>query len=249
MLDIVAHGDIIELQMNRPPANALNHELLDAIIVGHADALAAGARAIILSGRPGMFCAGIDVPELLGQSRADIHDFWSLLFNTSRSLALSPVPVVAALAGHSPAGGAVLAAHCDFRIAAVGTFKIGFNEVQVGLPLPVPILRVFADLVGQRTARQLGLQGQLMSMDRALEIGLVDELVTPDSLPGRVLEFTRGVLALPPDAMNRTRLTGKEHLVRVLGAPEHVDSTTDAWFSDETQTAMRQLVDSLAKRK
>ena len=249
MLDILSHGDIIELRMNRPPANALNHELLETILAAYADALEAGARGLILSGQPGMFCAGIDVPELLGQSHKDIHRFWSLLFQTSKSLAACPVPVVAVLAGHSPAGGAVLAAHCDYRIAAKGAFKIGFNEVQVGLPLPSSILRVFKDLVGSRLARQIGMQGQLILMDRAREIGLVDELVAPEVLEERAREYLRDLLALPSIAMNTTRLAGKEHLIKVFEASDDVDTTTKAWFSDETQQAMQQLVDSLNKNK
>jgi len=249
MLDVLSHGDIIELRMNRPPANALNHTLLEAILAAYADALEAGARGLILSGQPGMFCAGIDVPELLGQSRSDIHRFWSLLFQTAKSLAACPVPVVAALAGHSPAGGAVLVAHCDYRIAADGPFKIGFNEVQVGLPLPPSIMRVFADLAGSRLARQIGMQGQLVLMERALEIGLIDEIVPPEALEERALEYLHGLLMLPPIAMNSTRLDGKAHLINVLEASDDVDRTTAAWFSDETQAAMQRLVDSLTKDK
>lgn len=249
MLDIISHGDITELRMHRPPANALNHELLEALLAAYRDALDGGARGLILSGQPGMFCAGIDVPELLGQSHADIHRFWSLLFQTSKSLLACPVPVVAALGGHSPAGGAVLAAHCDHRIAADGTFKIGFNEVQVGLPLPSSILAVFADLVGSRAARQIGMQGRLMLMADAQALGLVDEIVPPAALDERVLEFLHGLLALPPIAMNTTRLTGKAHLIEVLESSGDVETTTAAWFSDETQAAMSRLVESLNKDK
>ena len=249
MLDIISHGDITELRMNRPPANALNHDLLEAILAGYAGALDAGARGLVLSGQPGMFCAGIDVPELLGQSRSSIYRFWSLLFQAGKSLAACPVPVVAALAGHSPAGGAVLAAHCDYRIAVDGPFKIGFNEVQVGLPLPGSIMDVFVDLVGSRLARQSGTQGQLMPMERARDIGLIDELVKPEELEVRTLAFLDGLLALPTIAMNTTRLRAKARLIDMLEASDDVDRTTAAWFSDETQAAMGQLVESLKKSK
>jgi len=150
MLDIISHGDIAELSLNRPPANALNHELLRKLLAGIEQVLDDGARGLILSGQDGMFSAGIDVPQLLGMDRPAILEFWSLLFDSSKALLTSPVPVVAALAGHSPAGGAVLAAHCDYRIAVDGPYKIGFNEVQVGLPSPSTILTVFEELVGPR---------------------------------------------------------------------------------------------------
>ncbi len=157
------------------------------------------------------------------------------------------MPVVAALAGHSPAGGAVLAAHCDYRVAADGTFKIGFNEVRVGLPLPASILHVFSDLVGTRLARQSSMQGQLMLMDSALEIGLIDEVVAQELVEKRAVEFLTGLLALPTVAMNTTRMSGKKEMIRQLDASDDVEKTTAAWFADETQAALQQLADSLSK--
>jgi 3,2-trans-enoyl-CoA isomerase len=247
MLETIVHDEIVELKINRPPANALNHELLETLLERYAAVVSDGAAGVILSGQDGMFCAGIDVPELLGQERAAIHSFWSLLFRFSKTLASSPVPVVAALAGHSPAGGAVLAAHCDYRIAVEGTFKIGFNEVQVGLPLPSTIIMVFEGLVGPRIASQLGTRGQLVEMEQARSIGLVDELVPADQLIGRALEWLRSLLALPPVAMNRTRLACKSGFLAALETADDVEQVTADWFSDETQAAMQRLVDSLKK--
>ena len=248
MLNVVSHDEIAELNIHRPPANALNQDLLESLLSEFRRVLDEGACGVILSGQEGMFCAGIDVPELLGQERSSIHAFWSALFEFSKALATSPVPVVAALAGHSPAGGAVLAAHCDYRIAAAGSFKIGFNEVQVGLPLPSTIVLVFQELVGVRIARQLGTRGQLIAMEEALTIGLIDEMVPADRVTGRALEWLRTLLELPPIAMNRTRLSGKSSLIGALNEARDVDQVTDDWFSPETQTAMQALVTGLNKK-
>ena len=68
-----------------------------------------GARGIVLSGRPGMFSAGLDVPALLPMKRDDLRVFWGDFFGLCADLACSKIPVVAAITGHSPAGGAVLA--------------------------------------------------------------------------------------------------------------------------------------------
>jgi enoyl-CoA hydratase/carnithine racemase len=248
MLNVVLHDEIAELNICRPPANALNQALLDSLLREFQRVLEEGARGVILSGQEGMFCAGIDVPELLGQERSSIRSFWSALFEFSKALATSPVPVVSALAGHSPAGGAVLAGHCDYRIAAQGSFKIGFNEVQVGLPLPSTIVLLFQELVGARVARQLGTRGQLVDMEEALTIGLIDEIVAPDDVLPRCLEWLGGLLDLPPVAMNRTRLAGKSSLIHALNTARDVDQVTEDWFSAETQVAMHALVDSLKNK-
>ena len=248
MLNLTAHGDITELNLDRPPANALNHDLLRALLSGMETALGNGARGLILSGREGMFSAGVDVPELLGMDRPAIQGFWSLLFESSKRLLTCPVPVVAAVAGHSPAGGAVLAAHCDYRIGADGPFKIGFNEVQVGLPLSTTILAVFEGIVGSRVSRQLAMQGKMLTMEEARDIGFVDELHASAAVIPRSLEYLEGLLSLPPIAMNRTRLASKARLVEMAEVANDVEQVTDSWFSEETQAAMRALVASLKNK-
>jgi 3,2-trans-enoyl-CoA isomerase len=247
MLELYEHGLVTEIKMNRPPANALTTAFVAEIQAGLDQAIKSGARAVILSGREGMFSAGLDVPELLGQDRAAILEFWTQYMGLNRSFASSPVPVVAAIGGHSPAGGAVMAVHCDYRIAVDGAFKIGFNEVQVGLPVPATILRAFAGLAGTRQAANLAMRGRLVTSSEALEIGLVDELVPADQLISRCLEWAGELTALPPIAMNQTRLSAKVDFLAALDSSDDVRVTTDYWFSDETQAAMRKLVDSLGK--
>lgn len=247
MLDIHAHGDVVELRLNRPPANALNHALLEALLSARREAIDGGARGLILSGREGMFCAGIDVKELLDCDRASMSRFWALFFDAARALLTCPIPVVAAVTGHSPAGGTVLAINCDYRVAAEGRFKIGLNEVQVGLTLPPPFMHVFADLVGPRKARQLAAKGALMPMSDAFEIGLVDEMVAGDRVLEAALSYLDGLLRLPLVAMNETRLIGKQRLVSALEETDDVERATNAWFSDETRQAMQALADSLKK--
>lgn len=247
MLNSIEHGEVLEIQMNRPPANALNEEMVDAISSAHANACAQGAQAIILSGLPGMFSAGLDVPELLQLDRAAINRFWTAFLSLMKSLAGSPVPVVAAITGHSPAGGAVLAVHCDYRVAVAGSFKIGFNEVRVGLPVPRTILLAVERLVGGRWAAQLATQGLLLSPEQAREIGLVDELAEPDAVVQQALTWARQTISLPLIAMNRTRLLAKNKFIQELQSADDANVATDYWSSEETQAGMQRLVENLRK--
>ena len=233
--------------MARPPANALNRELVDALAAAHVQATADNARAIVVSGLPGMFSGGIDVPELLEQDRNAIENFWTAFLGLMKTLAASPVPVAAAITGHSPAAGAVLAVHCDYRVAAAGKFKIGFNEVRVGLPVPSSILLALERLVGSRRAEQLAVQGQLISPDEAVTIGLVDETVEPGEVVARAVNWAENMLSLPPIAMNQTRLVAKGRFIEALDVADDAKVATDYWFSDETQAAMRALAESLRK--
>jgi 3,2-trans-enoyl-CoA isomerase len=252
MIKTVDHGPVRELRLERPPANALSPELIAALGEAVSSAPDEGARALVLSGAPGtFFSGGLDVPHLLTLEREAIRETWRSFYALMRSLAASPVPVVAAITGHSPAGGAVLAIYCDLRVMAEGDFKIGLNEVPVGIPLPPVILAVLRRVVGDRQAERLAVSGELVSAAEALRLGLVDELAPPDEVVPRAVEHCRRLLALPPRAMAETRRNARAGLVRLFdeAGEEEIELVLRDWFSDETQATLRALVAKLAAKR
>jgi enoyl-CoA hydratase/carnithine racemase len=245
------HGGVLEIQLARPPVNALNPALVRELRTAVEAAPGAGARAIVLSGTPGMYSGGLDVPELLQLDRAGMQRFWQDFFALLRTLALSPIPIAAAITGHSPAGGAVLAIFCDHRVAADGKFKLGLNEVRVGLPVPRVILGALTRLVGQRQAERLAVLGLLVSPQEALAAGLVDQLAAPEETVPAAIAWCRETLALPPRAMHATRAALRadfKTLFDTLGPVTH-EEMTQVWFSDESQGVLRALVEKLAAKK
>jgi 3,2-trans-enoyl-CoA isomerase len=250
MLTVIEHGEIVELSMDRPPVNALNAELVAELRLKHAACCDEGATAVVISGREGLFSAGLDVPVLLQQDRGQIEAFWESFFLLLMGLLESPVPVVAALTGHAPAGGAVLALHCDYRVATRGEFQIGLNEVKVGLPVPRNVLLVLQSVVGHRQAGLLTMAGEVLLPEAALRVGLVDELADPGDAIEAALKWARRITALPPQAMNTTRLEARAGLLDQIRAQGiHVATATDYWFSQETQATMHKLVQELAAGK
>lgn len=251
MLAKIEHENILELNLNRPPANALDPALVQALRDALVRAPQDGVRAIVLSGAPGMLSAGLDVPVLLKLDRRAMSEFWRSFLDLLCTLALSPVPVAMAMTGHSPAGGAVLAIFCDTRIAADGKFKIGLNEVRVGLPVPRVIHAALVRLVGARQAERLCVGGLLISPEEALRIGLVDRITPPDEVVPAALAWCREYLSLPAEAAGATRRLVREDLADMF--TRLVDRTheemTEAWFSRESQAALHALVEQLAARK
>lgn len=252
MLQTIDHGPVRELRLDRPPANALSPELIAALREAVEGAPAAGARALVLSGSPGRFSGGLDVPLLIQLDPPSIAVVWRDFYRLMRGLAGSSIPVAAALTGHSPAGGAVLSIFCDARFMAQSPdvdFKIGFNEVQVGIPLPPIIFRAFRRLVGARQAERLSVSGQLVSGPEAHAIGLVDELVPADRVIERAVEWCDSLLALPPQALAITRQTARADLIAEFNETEgELASLVDMWFSDETQTVLKSVVERLTKK-
>jgi len=250
MLETLEHGPILELRMNRPPANALSSAMIAALETGVSEATTGEARAVVISGQPGMFSAGLDVPSLLQLDRDGIHRAWSDFFSLLATITHSPVPVVAALTGHAPAGGAVISLFCDYRVMAEGSFVIGLNETEVGVTLPAVLFKALARQVGASHAERLGVAGMLVSGDEAFRIGLVDELVAIDEVVPRALARCERMLAMPPATMAATRQIAREDLVSLsdLLTEAALRGVVDNWFTDETQTALRALVARLAAK-
>ncbi|HEU5402513.1 MAG TPA: enoyl-CoA hydratase/isomerase family protein [Terriglobales bacterium] len=243
------HGPIREIRLNRPPVNALSAEFMVAIRQALEEAHKSGVRAVILSGQPGIFSAGLDLPFLLGLDRPGIERLWRELYALMRDLTASQVPIAAAITGHAPAGGTVIALLCDYRVAAQGEFKLGVNEVQVGIPLPPVIIRALRRQVGPRQAERLAVAGPVISPDEAWKAGLVDELAAPDQVLERALAWCRTLVAIPPQAMLATRRHARADLVALFENPEEeLGNAIETWWSEETQGTLRTIVEKLRKK-
>ncbi len=251
MLERHHHADdIFELRLARPPVNALNPALLQALREAIEIAPQEGAQALVLSGSPGIFSAGLDVPALLAMPRDELERAWRAFFEVCTALAHCPVPTVAALTGHSPAGGAVLSLYCDYRVMAEGDFRIGLNEVQVALVVPECIQHALRRVVGAYRAERLMVSGAMIDATQAARIGMVDELVPLDQVVARSVEWLQALLALPRRAMLKTRELARADLRAAIDDPAllDLDAFLDGWFGDETQAVLTALVAKLKSK-
>lgn len=250
LIETTVHGEIHELRLARAPVNALDPALCQALTAAIEAAVAAGARGIVLAGGPKVFSAGLDVPFLLslGDDQAALLSAWSAFFEAARALADCPVPVVAALAGHSPAGGCVLALCCDYRVMADGPYRIGLNETQVGLVAPEGVQALLARVVGPHRAERLLVSGALLDASQALDIGLVDELTGIDDVATRARVWLEALLQLPREPVLQTRRIARRDVVAAL-QPERLDLPrfVAAWMQPDTQAGLRAMLARIGK--
>ncbi len=250
MLEIINHGNVREIRLARPPVNALNPEFVKLLTLSIREATTA-CGAIVISGREGIFSAGLDVVDLTQLDRDGITNFWGAYMALLQTVASSSVPIAAAITGHSPAGGAVVCLMCDYRVMSQGDYRIGLNETRVGLVIPPVLHDAMARLVGPRVAEQMLVAGTLIDPEHALKAGLVDALETGYAATlEHAVRWCEKLLALPQQSMLGNRAIARAHFDQAFAiyTREGVAAFVDTWFSDETQAVLTSLVSQLKSK-
>ena len=218
-LEIVQRSaQVAEVWLNRPAVrNAFNEnviaELRDTFERFAADTT---LRAVVLSGRGKAFCAGADLSwmkEMAAytweQNRADAQALADMLWTIYRC----PVPVVGRVHGDCYAGGVGLAAVCDVLVAA-DTVTFCLSEAKLGL-LPATIGPYVVRALGEQASRRYFVTAERFSADEARRLGLVHEVVTPDTLDAKVDELVAAITANGPAATRACKQLVKD----VAGGP------------------------------
>ncbi len=236
--------------LNRGKSNPMNMTLVNELREVIAQVKASKEiDAAILAGRTPFYSAGLDVIELYGYDEAKMLQFWKDLAALIAEFSACPKPWVAAITGHSPAGGCVLALCCDFRIMAAGKFKIGLNEIPVGIVIPAPIFHLYAHVLGERQAYQFLLEGRLVLPEEALRVGLIDSVVEPEQVLAAAEAKVQGLLKLTAQALHLSKVNMRAPLQALL-TPDFDSAfgpTLKQWWQPESRAALKAVVDSLKK--
>ena len=168
MIQRATHDRVTVVTINRPEVrNALNIAVCDAIRVAVTEAVADGARALVLTGNGSSFCSGADFGEVY------TGDFRASLYAMLRSVIEAPVPVVAAVNGPAIGGGTQLAIAADLRVAAPSAV-FAIPTAKLGLAVDPWTIRRLAQLAGEGRARALLLACDDLDSGGALACGLAD---------------------------------------------------------------------------
>src|SRR5438270_14052138 len=244
-------GEAMLLRMRAGKANAMGPAWLERMEALLDEALAARARALVITGYEAFFSAGLDLPTLDGLDDRAMGSFMSGFSRTMLRIFELPMPVVAAVNGHAIAGGCVLALQADVRVGARAELRMGLNEVQLGIALPAVVLETLRAQVPPQSLLPIALEGRLFTPQEANALGLLHELVPPDRLEQRATERALELGALPLDAFAAVK-----RAIRAPIAQRARDlMTQDAahwagtWSSEEGRARRRQAIERLSRKK
>jgi enoyl-CoA hydratase/carnithine racemase len=202
---------------------------------------------VILTGKEGFFSAGLDLIELYDYDEAQIKDFWQRFIKLTESLASFKKPFISAINGHSPAGGCVLAICSDYRVMADGKYIIGLNEVPVGLIVPESIFHLYSFWIGDAKASRYLLEGKLMNPQEALEAGLVDEVVNPNTIRTAAERQMKKYIQLNAETWQKSKMNIRKSLLAKVGADqtETINGMLEQWWSPQTRSILKTIIQNL----
>lgn len=207
-------NDIALVRMDDGKANALSYAMMEEIEAALARA-EREASALVLTGRAGRFCAGFDLKEMM--SGADNArklvgrgaDFLLRLYGY-------PLPLVVACSGHALAGGALVVLTGDVRVGAEGPFKIGLNELQLGMPIPILAMEIARDRLEKKYLARATLFAETPEPRTAVDFGYLDEVAAPDALLSVATAHATKLAALSRDAYAKSKNAMRERTIQYV---------------------------------
>ena len=196
-------GSVALVRIDDGKVNAMDPGLLDSLWDA-LDTAEAHAEAVVLAGRPGVFSAGLDLNVVRTSASAAI-DLLHKGTDIFLRLAEFPRPVVAACTGHALAAGAVILLCCDVRVCAAGDFKIGLNEVAIGLALPELVVELARARLSPRHFTVACNTAQIYSPTEAVDVGFLDRAGSSDATSDALGVAAELAQRLDANAFARTR--------------------------------------------
>jgi enoyl-CoA hydratase len=241
MIQTTQRDGVTLVQLDRPPVNALDTELNEAITATFARL----AGPVVLTGTGRCFSAGVDLRAIVEGGAEYTERFLESLVAGFLAVFDYPGPVVAAVNGHALAGGCVIAMAADVRYMSGGT--IGITEIAVGVPFPISAIEICRHVMGS-SATAAALSGAAVQPEEALRLGWIDDVATPDELLGTATAKAGALGALAPDAYAFT----KQQLHRPARAAIDAGADEDAhvarsWCADETRARISDFLAKLAR--
>jgi enoyl-CoA hydratase len=242
-------GGVRLLTLDRPPANAMEKTLLTDLSAALDDARSDDAvRALVLTGAGEFFCGGLDLAKLPRDGES-MRLLLELYRDSHLKLLTFPKPTVAMVNGHAIAGGLIMVLACDCRLGPSGDYRFGVNEVSIGAAFPRLPFEIIRLRLTHAQASELLLGAALYPASHALRLGVIDELLPPDTFEATVLSRAAHLGAYPREAYAHTKAALVAETVARVEAEtaEDVARAAMVWMMPESLAARAAQQEKMGK--
>jgi len=204
------------ITLNDGKANSLSPTMIAAINAA-LDKAESDANTVVLTGREGRFSAGFDL-SVFQQGGDALGEMLSGGAKLAERLMNFPHPVVVACNGHALAMGALLLLAADYRIGAQGNFKIGLNEVAIGMIMPAFGAEIARYALTPQYFKRSLVNAEIYTPDNAVTAGFLDEITPVENLAARAEEKAQELAKLNRGAFKGTKLGARKDALQALRA-------------------------------
>jgi Delta3-Delta2-enoyl-CoA isomerase len=244
-VSLTTNEGIARVALNRGRVNAINEKVVDELTdCFRALSYDPGVSAVILTGEGKFFTFGFDIPEFLSYTKEAFVRYLTKFTGLYTDIFLCPKPVVAALNGHTIAGGCMLAIACDYRIMVPGNAKISLNEINFSSSVFAGSVELMKLWLGQKQAEAALLSGAMYSAEEALQLGLIDQITTKDDLDGEALKKAREYASQDGAAFRSIKKLLRQSTAEEMTKREKASilEFVDIWYSEKTWKGLQDKV-------
>jgi Delta3-Delta2-enoyl-CoA isomerase len=237
-------GNVATVTFSRGKVNAINEDFTAELKTVLRDLESdLKVKAVVLTGKGKFFSFGLDVPELYGYSReafkvfvSKFADLYTYIFSYSK-------PIIAALNGHTTAGGCMIATACDYRLMVNGKGRIGLNEITFGSSLFPGSVEMLRYCVGDRNAQIIGFSGAMFSPEEAVALGLVDKVASEEEFPAAVRQLAKDFSVKCGPAFQSIKMLLRHDVTELMKRKDaaFADKMIDIWYSEGTRRMLKNI--------
>ena len=220
IVSFAVRDGVATLTMDDGKANALSLAMSQALDAG-LDRSAKEAKVVVIRGRAGVLCGGFDLKVIRGNDAAQSTAMREAGMRLLARLYMLPQPLIFACTGHSVAAGGLLLLTGDIRIGVRGEYRIGLNEVAIGLALPQTGIELARDRLSAAALTEAVVLARLYNSDEAASAGYLDRAVDAAAFDAAITQKAQELLKLGPVAFVATKRRLRQSTLDRIAATSH----------------------------
>jgi enoyl-CoA hydratase len=207
---------VASITLDDGKVNALSIPMLREIHAALDQAETDGA-VVILGGREGYLSAGFDL-KVFREEPERLPEMLRLGATLCERMLAFPTPILVACSGHAIAAGSFLLLPADARIGVDGPFKIGLNEVRIGLTMPLFVIELARHRLAPAHFDRAVISAVMYGPEEAVTAGFLDRAVAPADLGEAAVAAAQDLAGLNPEAHAATKLRARGTALTALRA-------------------------------
>jgi enoyl-CoA hydratase len=221
LVNIELQDKVATITIQNGKVNAISHQVIAELNEALDQAEEAGA-VVILTGQPGIFSGGYDL-KTMQKSMKDAMALVEQGSTLTRRMLAFPTPIISACGGHAIAKGSFILLCSDYRIGVKGPFKLGLNEVAIGMTMHQAGIEMARGRIPTNFFNRSVINAEMFGPEDAVDAGFLDKVVEPDALMDEAKALAEEYKKLNMKAHHGTKVKSRKAFLEAMDAAIEAD--------------------------